>query len=45
MKASIWKKDREYRSEDDVFEDFSEEERSRLFGKPPATVWEKYVRL
>ena len=33
-------KDREYRSEDDVFEDFSEEERSRLFGKPPATVWE-----
>ena len=33
-------KDREYRSEDDLFEDFSEEERSRLFGKPPATVWE-----
>ena len=27
-------------TEDDVFEDFSEEERSRLFGKPPATVWE-----
>ena len=33
-------KDREYRSEEDVFEDFNEEERSRLFGQPPATVWE-----
>lgn len=33
-------KDRAYRSEDDVYEDFTEEERSKLFGKPPATVWE-----
>lgn len=33
-------KDRQYRTEDDVFEDFTAEERSRLFGKPPATVWE-----
>lgn len=33
-------KDRAYRSEEDVFEDFSEEERSRLFGKAPATVYE-----
>lgn len=33
-------KDRQYRTEDDVFEDFSAEERSRLFGEPPATVWE-----
>lgn len=33
-------KDREYRSEEDVFEDFNEEQRNKLFGKPPATVWE-----
>ena len=33
-------KDRAYRSEDDVYEAFTEEERSKLFGKPPATVWE-----
>ena len=33
-------KDREYRTEEDVFEDFSEEQRNKLFGKPPATVWE-----
>ena len=33
-------KDRQYRTEDDVFEDFTAEERARLFGKPPATVWE-----
>lgn len=32
--------EREYRTEDDVFEDFTEEERNTLFGKPPATVWE-----
>ena len=33
-------KDREYRTEADVFEDFTAEERSKLFGQPPATVWE-----
>ena len=33
-------KDRAYRSEKDVFEDYTEEERNRLFGAPPATVWE-----
>ena len=33
-------KDREYRSEEDVFDDFTPEQRDRLFGKPPATVWE-----
>lgn len=32
--------DRQYRTEEDVFEDFTAEERSRLFGEPPATVWE-----
>ncbi len=33
-------KDREYRSEKNVFEDYTEEERYRLFGIPPKTVWE-----
>jgi len=33
-------KDRAYRSEHDVFEDYTPEERDALFGKPPATVWE-----
>ena len=33
-------KDREYRSEREVFEEFSEEERNRLFGRAPMTVWE-----
>lgn len=31
---------RAYRSENDVFEDYSEEERSRLFGSAPRTVYE-----
>ena len=31
---------REYRSEVDVFDDFTVEERDRKFGKAPATVWE-----
>ncbi len=33
-------KDRVYRSEKDVFEHYTEEERNRKFGMPPATVWE-----
>ncbi|MFC2663018.1 MAG: glutamine synthetase, partial [Eubacterium sp.] len=33
-------KNRAYRSEEDVFENFTEEERNRLFGKAPATVWQ-----
>lgn len=33
-------KDRAYRSEEDVFEHYSDEERSRLFATPPSTVWE-----
>jgi glutamine synthetase len=36
-------KDRAYRSEDDVFEHYTEEERNTFFGKPPATVWENMV--
>jgi glutamine synthetase len=37
--------DRAYRSEHDVFEDYTEEERNRLFSKPPATVWENMENL
>ncbi|MDY6037534.1 MAG: glutamine synthetase [Eubacterium sp.] len=33
-------KNREYRSEKEVFEDYTEEERAKLFGNAPATVWE-----
>ncbi len=33
-------KGRAYRSEHDVFDDYSAEDRDRLFGKPPTTVWE-----
>jgi glutamine synthetase len=32
--------EREYRSEEDVFVFYTEEEREHLFGKAPATVWE-----
>ncbi|MCX7780970.1 MAG: glutamine synthetase [Negativicutes bacterium] len=38
-------KARAYRSEHDVFEDYTPEERDRLFGKPPATVWENMENL
>lgn len=31
---------REYRTEKEVFEEFTQEERDRLFGRAPATVWE-----
>jgi len=37
--------ERAYRTERDVFEDFTEAERNRLFGKPPATVWENMEAL
>ena len=33
-------KERAYRSEKDVFEEYTKEELERLFGKAPATVWE-----
>ena len=38
-------KDRAYRSEEDVFEDYTEEERSSLFGVHPATVWENMTAM
>ena len=38
--AGYLAKDREYRCEKNVFEDYTQEERDAVFGKPPATVWE-----
>ncbi|MDF2676695.1 MAG: glutamine synthetase [Bacillota bacterium] len=38
--AIYLEKDREYRSEEDVFEHYNEEERNKIYGKAPATVWE-----
>lgn len=38
--AEYLSKDREYRCETNVFEDYTQEERDAVFGKPPATVWE-----
>lgn len=38
--ACYLEKDRAYRSEEDVFEDFTEEQRESFFGKAPATVYE-----
>ena len=50
LEASLSKKDgeqdfyletgRAYRSERDVFDEYTQEERARMFGKVPATVWE-----
>lgn len=34
---------RSYRSERDVFDEYTQEERDEIFGKPPATVWENIV--
>ena len=33
-------KDRIYRSEKDVFDEYTQEERDKFFGKAPSTVWE-----
>jgi glutamine synthetase len=33
---------REYRSESNIFTDYTEEQREKLFGKAPATVWENF---
>lgn len=38
-------KDRAYRTEEDVFEDFTAEERESYFGKAPATVYENLLSL
>ena len=36
---------RAYRAEDNIFEDFTEAERNKYFGKAPATVYENLVQL
>lgn len=38
-------KNRSYRSEDDVFEDFTEEERNKMYGTAPATIYENLSAL
>lgn len=38
-------KERAYRSEEDVFEHYTEADRNRIFGTPPATVWENLKNL
>ena len=43
--AGYLEKDRAYRSEEDVFEDYTADERNRLFGAPPATVWDNLSAL
>lgn len=40
MEDFYLEKNREYRSEKDVFDEFTPEERDQLFGLPPKTVWE-----
>ncbi|MBK1811738.1 glutamine synthetase [Clostridium sp. YIM B02505] len=43
--ADYLEKDRAYRAEEDVFEDFTQEERDEFFGKAPATVYENLLAL
>lgn len=38
-------KNKAYRSEKDVFEHYTQDERDKLFGKAPATVWENLENL
>lgn len=38
-------KNREYRSEKNIFDDYTQEEREHLFGEVPATVWETLLAL
>jgi glutamine synthetase len=37
--------ERAYRSEEDVFEHYDDRQREKLFGRPPATVWETLENL
>ena len=43
--AQYLEKSRAYRTEEDVFEFFSEDERNKYFGKAPSTVYENLVQL
>ena len=38
-------KNREYRSENNIFEDYTQEERARLFGVVPPTLWDNMAAL
>jgi glutamine synthetase len=44
-KGFYLEKGRAYRSEHDVFDDYTPEQRDKMFGKPPATVWENMEAL
>jgi glutamine synthetase len=44
-KADYLEKDRAYRSELDVFDHYTTEERDRMFSVPPSTVWENFSAL
>lgn len=43
--ADYLEKNRKYRAEEDVFEDFTEEERNKYFSKAPATIYENISAL
>lgn len=43
--ADYLEKGRAYRSEENIFEDFTEAERNKFFGKAPATVYENLTQL
>ncbi len=43
--AEYLEKSRAYRTEENIFEDFSEAERNKYFGKAPATVYENLSQL
>ena len=43
--ADYLEKNRKYRAEEDVFEDFTEEERNKYFSKAPATIYENITAL
>lgn len=43
--ADYLETNRAYRSEDDVFEDFTDEERVSYFGKAPSTIYENLLQL
>lgn len=43
--ADYLEKSRQYRTEDNIFEDFTEAERDKFFGKAPATVYENISQL
>ena len=44
-KADYLEKDRAYRSELDVFDHYTAEERDSMFSVPPSTVWENFSAL